>query len=256
MARLKSCPFAQLTHESASKSAGKRTPVLDVTSNSMDAAGKYVRNGGAIRLGHFSALCGGNVKNAGKMKVLGGLAILGAGLLLNGCKHVPDFTAANAQALIQADYDSKQAAGALIKIDDRGLRQGLTANYWKLTKVYPNKMWADYTLTDDGKKVLTLQGGGDVIQWRPDQIASASPHFYVVTMAAKPFNAKDVQDPQDEVLPGVATAKSAVFNESVDLTGVPAALSEIAHNPGNTLSSKKTANFELANGAWKLHSIE
>jgi hypothetical protein len=177
-------------------------------------------------------------------------------LLLSGCKSAPELTAANAQALIQADYDSKAPVGALIKIDDRGLRQGLTANYWKLTKVYPNKMWADYTLTDDGKKVLTLQGGGDVIQWRPDQIASASPHFYVVTMAAKPFNAKDVQDPQDEVLPGVATAKSAVFNESVDLTGVPAALSEIAHNPGNTLSSKKTANFELANGAWKLHSIE
>jgi len=203
----------------------------------------------------FLALYGGNVKDAGKMRVLGGLAFLGAGLLLSGCTHPPDLTAANAQALIQADYDSKPAAGALIKIDDTGLRQGLAAKYWKLTKVYPNKRWADYTLTDEGKRALTLQAGGDVIQWRPE-VGGASPHCYVISVAAKPFRVKDVQDPRDEVVPGVATARSAVFNESVDLTGVPAALVEIAHNPGNRLSSKKTANFELANGAWKLHSIE
>ncbi|MGD0737836.1 MAG: hypothetical protein ABR976_22105 [Terracidiphilus sp.] len=192
------------------------------------------------------------------MKVLGGLAVLGAGLLIGGCRHAPDLTAANAQALIQADYDSKAAAGALIKVDDLGLRQGLTAKYWDLTKVYPNKMWADYTLTADGKKVLTLKAGGDVIQWRPDTVGGTGTNFsfYVVAVAANHLKVKDVQDPQDEVLPGVATAKSATFNESVDLTGVPAGLAEIAHNPGNKLSSKKTANFELANGAWKLHSIE
>jgi hypothetical protein len=97
-----------------------------------------------------------------------------------------------------------------------------------------------------------------VIQWRPDTVGGNGTNFsvYVVTVAAKPLKARDVQDPQDEVLPGVATAKSAVFNEGVDLTGVPAGLAEIAHNPGNKLSTKKTADFELANGAWKLHSIE
>jgi hypothetical protein len=190
------------------------------------------------------------------MRVLALVAILGAGLLVSGCKHAPELTAAGAQALIQTDYDSKSPAGALIKIDDLGLRQGLTAKYWNLTKVYPNKRWADYTLTEDGKKVLTLQGGGDVIQWRPSDLGGASTHFYVVTLAANHFKVKDVQDPQDEVVPGVPTAKIAKFTESVDLTGVPAVLAEMAHNPGNKLSSKKTANFELANGAWKLHSIE
>jgi hypothetical protein len=195
------------------------------------------------------------VNKAGSMRVLAEVALLGAGLLLSGCKPAPDLTAGNAQALIQAGYDNKPAAGALIKIDDRGLRQGLTANYWKLTKVYPNNQWADYTLTDEGKKVLTLQAGGDLIQWRPD-MSGGSPHFYVIAVAANHFKAKDVQAPQDEVVPGVSTARSAVFYESVDLTGVPTALADIAHNPGNKLSSKKTANFELANGAWKLHSIE
>lgn len=192
-----------------------------------------------------------------KAETLQGLfagAFLGAGLLLAGCKTTPELTAANAQALIQADYDNKPAAGAGIMIDDLGLKQGLTAKYWKLTKVYPNNKWADYTLTDDGKKVLTLQSGGDVIQWRPD--IGTSPHFYVVTVAANHFKVRDVQDPQDAVVPGVATAKSAIFSESLDLTGVPAALTDIAHNPGNKLSSKKTADFELADGVWKFHSIE
>ena len=92
--------------------------------------------------------------------VLGGLVFLGAGLLLSGCKQAPELTAASAQALIQADYDNKPAAGAGIEIDDLGLKQGLTAKYWKLTKVYPNNNWADYTLTDDGKKVRSETRAG------------------------------------------------------------------------------------------------
>lgn len=194
------------------------------------------------------------MKKAKNLQVVCVWAFLGAGLLFTGCKTAPELTEVNAQALIQADYDNKPAAGAGIKIDDLGLKQGLTAKYWKLTKVYPNNKWADYTLTDDGKKVLTLQSGGDVIQWRPD--IGTSPHFYVLTVAANHFKVRDVQDPQDEVVPGVATAKSAIFSESLDLTGVPAALVDIAHNLGNKLSSKKTADFELADGVWKLHSIE
>jgi hypothetical protein len=195
------------------------------------------------------------VKNVFKMQVLGVLAFLGAGLLLTGCKSAPPLTLSYAQALIQADYNNKPAAGAGILVDDLGLKQGLTAKYWKLSKVYPNNKWADYTLTDDGKKALTLQSGGDVIQWRPD-IGGASPHFYAITVATNHFKVKDVQEPQDEVVPDVTTAKSAIFSESLDLTGVPEALVDMAHNPGNKLSSKKTANFELADGVWKLHSIQ
>jgi hypothetical protein len=37
---------------------------------------------------------------------------------------------------------------------------------------------------------------------------------------------------------------------------VPDPLQNIAHNPGNTLSSKRQADFSLEGGAWKLHSIE
>jgi hypothetical protein len=78
----------------------------------------------------------------------------------------------------------------------------------------------------------------------------------VVTVAQNHFKAHDVLDPQDEVVPGVATAKSATFTESLNFDGVPQPLQDIAHNPGNKPSSKRHANFELDNGAWKLHSIE
>jgi len=142
------------------------------------------------------------VKNAGKMKVLGGLAILGAGLLLNGCKHVPDFTAANAQALIQADYDSKRLRARLSKstigleagVDGQLLEADEGLSQQNVGRLHAHGRWQEGVDASRGRRRD---------QWRPDQIASASPHFYVVTMAAKPFKAKDVQDPQDEVLPGV-----------------------------------------------------
>jgi hypothetical protein len=41
----------------------------------------------------------------------------------------------------------------------------------------------------------------------------------------------------------------------VNLDGVPDALQQIAHNPGNKLSSKRQAEFALDGGAWKLVSI-
>jgi hypothetical protein len=194
------------------------------------------------------------VRNPMKLQVLAAVALMSAGLLLSGCKSTPELTKANAVTLIQADYDQRPPGGASILVDDNGLQQGLTAKYWKLTKVYPNNKWADYTLTDEGKKALTLEAGGDVIQWRPDQ--GSSPHFMVVTVAQNHFKAHDVLDPQDEVVPGVATAKSATFTESLNFDGVPQPLQDIAHNPGNKPSSKRHANFELDNGAWKLHSIE
>ncbi len=104
-----------------------------------------------------------------KFYVFGAVAFMGAGLLLSGCKSAPELSQADATKMIQAEYDSRPAAGAGIYINEFGLKQGLTAKYWQLVKVYPNMRWADYKLTDEGKKVLTLQGGGDQIEWRPEQ---------------------------------------------------------------------------------------
>ena len=188
-------------------------------------------------------------------KVLGATALMSAGLLLSGCKSAPELTKADALKAIQADYDQRPAAGASILVDELGLNQGLTDNYWKLTKVYPNNKWADYTLTDAGKKALTLEAGGDVIQWRPDQ-PDAKPNFMVITVVKNHFKAHDPLDPQDETVPGVDTAKSVTFTESLNFDGVPQPLQDIAHNPGNKPSSKRHADFSLESGAWKLHSIE
>ncbi|HTX75729.1 MAG TPA: hypothetical protein VMD29_05950 [Terracidiphilus sp.] len=183
---------------------------------------------------------------------LGALAAVGAGLLMSGCKSTPELSKDTAQSLIQAQYD-KQPSGVTITVDETGLKQGLTAGYWKLTKVYPNNRWADYTLTPDGKKILKLDGGGDVIQWRPEQGSPFS--FLIVTTATNPLKVRDVQDPQDEVLPGSSAAKSVTFTEAVNLTGVPQPLQDIAHNPGNKLSSQKQADLTWDGMNWKLHGI-
>jgi hypothetical protein len=174
-----------------------------------------------------------------------------AGLSLSGCKSTPDLTQADASALIQAYYDQQPAEGMMVSVNEIGLKQGLTAGYWKLTKVYPNKLWADYTLTDDGKKALALNGASSVIEWRPD--SEGKSHFFVTTVATNHLKAKDVQSPEDEV--GVATGKTAAFTQTVNFTGVPQPLQDIAHNPGNTISSRRHADFAFENGAWKVHSI-
>jgi hypothetical protein len=190
------------------------------------------------------------------MLVLGTLGILGAGLMLSGCKSAPELTQANAQALIQAKYDQTPAVGANITVSDLGIRQGIVAKYWAPSKIYPNKFWGDFTLTPEGKKVLKLQSGGDVIQWRPESETDKSFTVVVVTVAANHLKAHDLKDVQDEVLAGVATAKGVQFIEGVSLEGVPSSLADIAHNPGNKLSTKRQADFSLENGAWVLHSIE
>jgi hypothetical protein len=207
-------------------------------------------------LDRFERCNGGKVKNAGKMLVLGTLGFLGAGLLLSGCKSAPELTQANAQALIQAKYDQAPAAGADIIVDELGLGQGVAANYWARTKVYPNRFWADFTLAPEGKKALKLQNGGDVIQWRPESADAKHYSVIVVTVAANHLKVRDLKDVQDETVPGVATAKGVGFNEAVNLDGVPGALENIAHNPGNQLSVKRQADFSFENGAWVLHSIE
>jgi hypothetical protein len=179
---------------------------------------------------------------------------VGAGLTMTGCKSAPELSKDNAQALIQSHYDAQAPSGVTITVDKKGLQQGLTAGYWKLTKIYPKQQgWADYTLTDEGKKALKLNGGGDVVEWRPG--ADGEFHFMIVTTATSGMRAKDVQDPQDEILADAKTAKSAAFTESVNMSNLPGPLQDMAHNPGNKLSSKKQADLSYENGAWKLHGI-
>jgi len=191
------------------------------------------------------------VKNSLNAKTLGVAVLLGAAMLITGCKSAPELTAANAQALIQAKYDASPAVGAAITVSDLGMRQGAVAKYWDRTKVYPNKYWADFALTPDGKKVVTLTGGGDTIQWRPQSADDKTFSVVVTSVAANHLKARDVKDPQDEV----GGTKSVVYTEAVSLDGVPSALQDIAHNPGNKLSTKKTATFAVDTGAWKLQSI-
>jgi hypothetical protein len=194
------------------------------------------------------------VKKVLRVYALGVVGLACAGLLITGCKSAPDLTKDNAQALIQSHYDSQSPSGVTITVDKLGLQQGLTAGYWKLTKIYPKQEgWADYTLTPEGKKVLKQANGGDVIEWRPG--ADGEFHFLIVTVAANTMRAKDVQEPQDEILAGVSSAKSVTFTESVNMTGVPQPLQDMAHNPGNRLSSKRQADMAFEGGSWKVHGI-
>jgi hypothetical protein len=191
------------------------------------------------------------VRNRTKLQILGILILLGGGALLTGCKSTPDLSSANAQKLIQAKYDATPAAGANISVNDLGMRQGFTAKYWVRTKEYPNKFWADFTLTPDGKKAVALPSGKDVIEWRPESADDKNYAITVISVATSHLKAKDVKDPQDEV----GGTKSTTYTESVSLDGVPSGLQEIAHNPGNQLSVRRTATFAVDGGAWKLESI-
>jgi len=193
----------------------------------------------------------GTVKKLYVVCALGALAA--AGLLATGCKSAPELSKETAQSVIQAYYDHQKPAGINITVGDTGLRQGITAGYWKLTKVYPNNRWADYTLTPDGKKVLKLSDSGDVIQWRPEQDNPFS--MVIVTTTANPLRVKDIQEPQDETLAGVTTAKSVSFTEAVDFKGVPQPLQDIAHNPGNHLSSHRQADLSYDGMNWTVHGI-
>jgi hypothetical protein len=233
-----------------------QTPVRKVTCKSIDTRRKLVKNGESSHFELFCAEDGGNVKNTRKMMILGASAFLGAGLLLTGCKSAPELTKADALAAIQAKYDQTPAVGANITVDDLGMRQGAAAKYWERTTIYPNKYWADFKLTAEGKKVIKLKDGSDVIKWRPESTEDKNFSVIVTTVAANHLKAKDLKDVEDETIPGVSKAKGVQFNESVSLEGVPDALQNIAHNPGNKLSTKRQADFALEDGAWKLHSIQ
>jgi hypothetical protein len=161
------------------------------------------------------------VRNAVKTNVLLTLAIIGAGLVLAGCKSAPPLAQDQALAMIQAKYDATPAAGANI------------------------------TLTPDGKKLVKLTGGGDLIKWRPDSPTDKKYSIVLVTVTANHLKARDIKDVQD-----VGKTKTVLYTEGVDLTGVPAPLVSIAHNPGNQLSVTRQADFVLDGDAWKLQSIE
>lgn len=191
------------------------------------------------------------MKNAMKMLALGTLSFLGAGLLLSGCKSAPELSKADAQAMIQAKYDQAPATGANISVDQAGLARGITAKYWERTKLYPNKFWADFTLTPEGKKVLKLQKGGDVIEWHPLNAGDKNFSVMVVTTATNHLKAQDLSDPQDDL----GGTKTVSYVETVRLDGVPADIKVMSDGVGNRLSSKHIATFALDGGVWKLQSI-
>jgi hypothetical protein len=194
------------------------------------------------------------VRNTLHMKALAALML--GGLFLAGCKSAPELTQTQALALIQAKYDQDAPVGVNILVNDPGMMQGISSKLWQRTRTYPNKYWADFTLTADGKKAVKLPTGKDVIEWRPGGLDDKNYAYMVTTLAANHLKAHDIGELQDEMVPGADTAKGASFTEGVNLTGVPDVLQEIAHNPGNRLSTKRQADFTLEGGTWKLHSIQ
>ena len=120
----------------------------------------------------------------------------------------------------------------------------------------PTVSGGDFALTPEGKKVVKLPNGGDVIQWHPTTVKDPNYNIIVVSVAANHLRARDLKTIDDATVPGFTNAKGVDFSEAVSLDGVPAPLQDIAHNPGNQLSVKHRAEFVLENGAWKLNSIE
>jgi hypothetical protein len=189
-------------------------------------------------------------------KTLGVVALVGTALVIPGCKSAPELSKDQALKMVQDKYDQTAPVGVNILVNDAGMRQGATAKLWDRTKVFPNKLWADFKLTAEGKKAVTLPGGGDTIEWRPSSLEDKNYTIVVTTVAANHLKAKDMGDLQDEMLPGADTAKAGKYTESVNLTGVPDTLQQIAHTPGNKLTNRKQADFALENGNWVLKRIE
>ena len=189
-------------------------------------------------------------------KALGATALLVLGMILTGCKAAPELGDTQALALIQAKYDHTPPVSEALVVDDLGMREGATGKLWDRTKVYPNKFWADFKLTPDGKKVITLPNGGDVIEWRPSSADDKEYIYRITTVSVNHLKAHSLQNLGDEMIDGAGTAKGADYNEVVDVSVLPDPLQEIAHNPGNQLVAKRHADFTLENGAWALHGIQ
>jgi hypothetical protein len=191
-------------------------------------------------------------------KALAAVVLVSSGIMVTGCKSAPELSKDQALKMVQDKYDQTAPVGVSILVNDAGMRMGATTGkLWERTKVYPNKLWADFKLTADGKKAVTLPGGGDTIEWRPASLDDKDYSIAVTTVAANHLRAKDMGDLQDEMLPGADTAKAGKYTEAANLTGVPDSLQQIlAENPLNKVSSKKQADFALENGTWVLKGIE
>lgn len=192
------------------------------------------------------------MKNPLRLINFAALVLVAGFALLAGCKSAPELTVTNAQALIQAKYDQTPPVGVNILVDDTGMQEGVHAKYWDRTKAYPNKFWADFKLSDTGKKVVKLASGGDTIEWHPETADDKNYTIVVTTVVANHLKAKDVKEPQDEV----GGTKSAVFNEVIGMDGVPDPLQKMARERQTKVSTKRTATFALSNGAWTLQSID
>ena len=192
------------------------------------------------------------MKNGVRFSALMSLAVFGMGMMVSGCKSAPDLSKDQAMQMIQAHYDAAPPKGIDITVNNNGMIQGATAKYWQRTTIYPNKYWADFKLTDTGKKLVTLPSGTGIIQWRPSSPTDDSFSIVVTTAEASHRKVRDIKDIQNVG----GKVKTAVFTEAVDLTGLPDPLVSIAHNPGNQLTTTETAEFDLVDGQWKLQSIE
>jgi len=191
------------------------------------------------------------VKKALKICGLGVVSLTCAGLLLAGCKSAPELSKDNAQALIQAHYDGLAPVSANVLVNDDGMKTGVTAKYWDRSKAYPNHIWADFKLTDAGKKAVKLPSGGDTIEWHPESATDTKYTIVVNPVQTNHLKARNLADPQDEM----NGAKSVRFDEVTSLENVPDALQTMARHTGTRISARRTATFVLDNGAWKLQSI-
>jgi len=209
-----------------------------------------VKNGGAKEIEPFHAVYGGKVKNRVNAQILGAVVLFSAGWWLTACKSAPELTQDQAKTMIQAKYDQNPAAPLDITLENQGMAQGVLAKYWVETKRYPNGYWGDFTLTPDGKKLVKLTSGGDVIQWRPE--SPTDPHFTAVveTLANVRHQFGNLGDVQT-----VGDTRVVQFTDSVDLSPLAPPLQGIAQTPGNSLASTRQATFTLTNGAWTLQSI-
>jgi hypothetical protein len=184
------------------------------------------------------------------MQALVALALLGAGLVVAGCKSAPELTKQQAQSFIQAKYDSTPGEPINIGVNDRGMQQGVSAGYWLGVKRYPNGYWADLKVTPAGLKAFKLLSGGDVIEWRP--LSPQDPRYAIAitSLASAKLRARDLGDVQDE-----GDNKTVSYTEELNLSALPGPLAEMAHNPGTKLTTRRTATFVLNNGTWALQSI-
>jgi hypothetical protein len=210
-----------------------------------------VKNGGSKEFKRRDAVKGGDVKTSEKARILVAWAVLSAGLLDAGCKSAPELTQASAASMIQANYAQTAPVYATIVIGDLGMRQGIDAKYWQGVKRYPNGYWADFKLTDDGKKLVKLASGGDTIAWRPDGPSDLRYGVTVTTVPTVHLKAQSIGDVEDN-----GAGKTVSFTEAVDLSSLPAPLQGLAQDSANTLTTHRQANFVLTNGAWTLQSVQ